>query len=287
MHAGSLTPMRVAAAYLELVDEEAPGLVEGLNLIGSAALGDYRPRTSDVDFVAVTANRLDESTLATLDHVHLLLRQRCPRPHFDGLYVTWESLAHNPAQAGSLPTSHEGVFRTGGGSGDPVTWHMLAGHGVSCRGAATADLMVWTDQDRLAAWTRQNATRYWRPLLEAATRPGSRWWYGSFTTYGAVWIVTGLSRLQFTLETGAITSKEGAALHVLASTPEPWRRVLLESLRIRRRDRATLDLAGLLSGGAEFFPVPAAGARSLYLTPLQRQRDVLAFGQTVVERLTS
>lgn len=30
MHAGSFTPGQVAAAYLELVDEEAPGLVEGL-----------------------------------------------------------------------------------------------------------------------------------------------------------------------------------------------------------------------------------------------------------------
>lgn len=235
----------------------------------------------------MTANRLDRRALAALEHVHLLLRQRLPRPHFDGLYVTWESLAHDPAQAGSLPTSHEGVFRAGGGGGDPVTWHMLTRHGVSCRGAATADLAVWTDPDTLAAWTRQNATRYWRPLLEEASRPGKRWWYGSFTTYGAVWIVTGLSRLQFTLETGGITSKEGAALHALASSPEPWRRVLLESLRIRRSDRATLDLAGLLSGGAEFLPGRAAPARSLYRTPLQRRRDVLAFGKTSVARLAS
>lgn len=45
----------VVDTYLRVVDEEAPGLVEGLYLVGSVALGEFRPHTSDVDFVAVTA----------------------------------------------------------------------------------------------------------------------------------------------------------------------------------------------------------------------------------------
>ncbi len=45
----------MVAAYLELADAEAPTLVEGLYLVGSAVLNDFRPGASDVDFVAVTA----------------------------------------------------------------------------------------------------------------------------------------------------------------------------------------------------------------------------------------
>ncbi|MFI6172557.1 nucleotidyltransferase domain-containing protein [Nocardia sp. NPDC051052] len=43
--------------YLASVDAEAPGLIEGLYLEGSLALNDFRPDASDIDFVAVTANR--------------------------------------------------------------------------------------------------------------------------------------------------------------------------------------------------------------------------------------
>jgi hypothetical protein len=34
---------QVVGAYLEAVDGEAPGLVEGLYLVGSAALDDFHP----------------------------------------------------------------------------------------------------------------------------------------------------------------------------------------------------------------------------------------------------
>jgi hypothetical protein len=43
---------QVVDAYLRMVDAEVAGLVEGLYLVGSVALGDFRPRGSDIDFVA-------------------------------------------------------------------------------------------------------------------------------------------------------------------------------------------------------------------------------------------
>ena len=51
-------PIDVATAlgtYLEIVDSCAPGLVEGLYVVGSYALGDRHEATSDIDIVAVTA----------------------------------------------------------------------------------------------------------------------------------------------------------------------------------------------------------------------------------------
>lgn len=41
----------LVAAYLEAVDGEVGGLVEGFYLVGSAAPGDFRPHRSDIDFV--------------------------------------------------------------------------------------------------------------------------------------------------------------------------------------------------------------------------------------------
>ncbi|WP_322769577.1 hypothetical protein [Frankia sp. Cr1] len=49
-------------AYLLAVDAIDPDLVEGFYVIGSAALDDFRPGASDVDFVAVTTQGVEEST---------------------------------------------------------------------------------------------------------------------------------------------------------------------------------------------------------------------------------
>ena len=48
---------QVTGLFLDLVDEAAPGLVEGLYLRGSLGFGEWYAGRSDVDFVAVTADR--------------------------------------------------------------------------------------------------------------------------------------------------------------------------------------------------------------------------------------
>jgi hypothetical protein len=55
-----------AASYLAVVDEYSPGLLDGLYVVGSGAIGDYRPRTSDLHVVAVTAERLEGDALSRL-----------------------------------------------------------------------------------------------------------------------------------------------------------------------------------------------------------------------------
>jgi hypothetical protein len=134
-------------SYLALADAEAPGLVEGLYLEGSVALGDFRPRASDIDFVAVTAEPPDTAVLAALARVHDRLRRQRRRPFFDGLYLTWSDLADGPAAATGRPASSEGRFRpiSGPGHANPVTWHTIAGHGVTLRGPEPSDLDIWTD----------------------------------------------------------------------------------------------------------------------------------------------
>jgi hypothetical protein len=44
----------ITTAFLQVLDEEAPGLVTGLYLTGSVDLADFQPGASDIDFVAVT-----------------------------------------------------------------------------------------------------------------------------------------------------------------------------------------------------------------------------------------
>lgn len=247
--------------YLDAVGVEVPGLIEGLYLVGSVALGDFRLHGSDIDFVAVTADRPDTKNLAALERVHFRLRERWRRPFFDGIYVTWDDLANDPALIRPGPSAHESRFNPNGrGEWNPVTWHTLAQHGVRCQGPAVADLTVWNDPAVLAAWTNDNLDTYWRRWLDRGARLVSRDGMAQLTAWACAWYVLGVCRLHYTLATGAITSKEGAGLYALSAFAEKWRRVIEEALRIRR----------------------GAAGRSAYRSPLARRRDVHAFSNMVI-----
>jgi len=274
----------VVDAYLEAVDDEAPDLIEGLYLTGSVALGDFRPTSSDVDFVAATSKPPDAAALGALGRAHNRLRRRYSRPFFDGRYVTWDDLARDPKRVGSGPYAHAGRFRARGRENcDPVTWLMLARHGVRCRGPAPADLAIWTDPAALFTWTLNNFDGYWRPLLQRARRFPDPWTVTAFTSYGAVWIVLGVCRLHYTLATGKIGSKNAAGEYGLRTFPDRWHPVLNEALRIRRADRARPDLTSALSEMLGDLRVkPPLGVGSLFPTPAARRRDVLAFADMVI-----
>jgi hypothetical protein len=274
---------KVVMAYLDAVDSEAPGLIQGLYLTGSAALDEFRPNTSDIDFVAITAARPDAAMLGGMARTHSRLRRFCRRPSFDGLYVTWDDLARHPAHAEGLPYSHEGCFHSSGSRGDPVTWQTVARRGIPCRGPRPEALEIWTDAAFLANWTLNNLDGYWRKLLVRAVSFPDPWSLTALTTYGAVWIVPGISRLHYTLASGELCSKEAAVRYAIRTFPEQWHRVLNESLRIRQADRARHDLASAVTEIAADLRICAPGhGGSLYRTPFARRRDVLAFGDMII-----
>jgi hypothetical protein len=271
----------VVGAYLAAVDAEAAGVVEGLYLVGSVALDDFGPRSSDIDFVAVTADRPDAAAVAALARVHARLRHR-RRPHFDGYYLTWDDLAADPAQAQRGPATHAGRFDArGGGPGDPVTWHTLARHGVCCRGPA--QVRVWTDRGRLQAWCDANLDSYWRRWLRRSSTLRSPGGLFALTPYAAVWLVAGVGRIHYTLVTGDICGKAAAARHALDTFGERWQRVAGEALRIRSADLAGSRLPGMLAAQlTDYTRRGGAHVRPLYRTPLARRRDVLAFGAMAI-----
>jgi hypothetical protein len=204
----------LVSRYLDLVDAEVPGLVEGFYLVGSVALDDFRPGASDVDFVAVTADPPTPAARAALSRIHRRL------PLLDGAYRTWTDLA-GPAEA----------------AGDtPVTWHTLARHGIAVRGPHPSTVDIHLDPAALSAWCRGNLNAYWRPWLTRSARLATRRGLVSLSPWAAVWVVTGVSRIHHTLATGEIISKEAAARYAQATFPVRWHRVTGEALRIRRAE---------------------------------------------------
>ncbi|MFF2651652.1 aminoglycoside adenylyltransferase domain-containing protein [Streptomyces sp. NPDC058045] len=251
-----------AEQYLSLVDETVPGLVEGLYLTGSAALGDFVPGHSDIDFVAVSASPATPAQAHALTEVHKLLSVRYPRPHFDGPYVTWRQLADDPAGVPPGPHAHAGRLRHPSSAGrTPVVWHTLARHGIPLRGPDPALLTVDTDPVGLARWTDRNLDLYWRPWWRRSSRLGTPAGLACLGSWAPAWGVLGVSRMHCTLATGEIVSKSAAGDYARDVFGPRWHRILDECLRIRR----TTD------------------PHSRYHSPLTRRRDALAYVDTTIE----
>jgi Domain of unknown function (DUF4111) len=252
----------VVRTFLPMVDRAAPGLVEGLYLHGSVALGDFRVGRSDIDFVAVCADRPGDDAVTALAGVHRDLDRLHPRPYFDGVYLTKADLAAGPDGCPDVPGCHESTFEPSGRMMlCPVTWHELDEHGVVMRGPALEKLALWTDQAVLLAFTRNNLQTYWhgwvagldRLAEEASERTSNPWFVD--------WCVLGSVRLHALLATGRLHSKGSAGRYALGALDSRWHQILTEALRIRDGDEG----------------------QSLYADPLHRLRVTRDFVAMVVD----
>ncbi len=230
----------VCEAYLAAVDDALPGLVEGLYLHGSLGFGEWYAGRSDIDFVAVTAERPDVRTVRSLQRMHEGLGEIFPRPSYDGFYATWADLAASVDRCPDVPCTLGGQWRDEGRFDvNPVTWHELALHGVTIRGPQLEDVEIWTDQQVLRHYVHENLTSYWAGEVaslarfpEEAARPNVM-----------AWCVLGIPRLHHLLATDRLTSKNGGGAHAVTVFGERWRPLVTEALAYR----ATGERAGMLS----------------------------------------
>lgn len=231
------TVRRDIATYLAAVDDVLPGFLEGVYVVGSIPLGDYRPAISDVDLVAVSAWRPTKPQLDALASIH-----RPSHPSIDVLYVAGDDLGSDPRQL-SPPYSLDGTFMPDGGfMANPVTWRQLQLAAVPVRGPRLAAGDVWFDADTLRRWNVANLDDYWARRL--------RDWRGIDPTEPAVrhksglqWLVLGVPRLHYTITTLGVTSKTGAGRYALGVVDDRWHPVVEVALALRSDRSTTLPMS--------------------------------------------
>lgn len=230
----------VCETYLSMVDEELPGVVEGLYLHGSVGFGEWHDGRSDIDFVAVTRERPTPPDVARLDRVHERLGETFPTPPYDGFYATWDDLARPADDCPDVPCILAGEFRDAWRFDvNPVTWHELAWHGHTVRGPEVADVDVWTDRAVLRAYSHDNLGTYWAEQARALAQFPSEAGRPDIVA----WCVLGIPRLHHLLATGRLTSKDGAGRYAVDTFGEEWRILVAEALSYR----ATGERIGMMS----------------------------------------
>ncbi|GIF20713.1 hypothetical protein BJ973_001382 [Actinoplanes tereljensis] len=211
---------QVTNTYLELVDRELPGFVQGLYLVGSAVLDAWQPELSDIDTIVFTAREPAADDLATLDRIH---RSLATRPYFDSVYVPPSLATTWPTHKEPVPFVVNGAFQTGKPCGEltPVVWQVLQRYGVKVRGPEIADLDVRVDPGELLRYNLDNLRDYWQPSVVAnephlaALDPAE-----PLDAETVVWFVTGPARLHHTAATGDIISKAAAADYLASQFPQ-------------------------------------------------------------------
>jgi hypothetical protein len=228
--------MDVATAlgtYLEIVDATAPGLVEGLYVVGSYALGDWQQGRSDIDIVAVLAEPATDIDIGTLRTAHALLNERQPLPHINGPCLAWGDLVVPPGTGLHRPWTLDGELHHDGDCFEinPVTWYTLATYGVTVRGPAAETLQIPHEVEERVRFVIDNLSTYWHQLAEsvvtACEDPDASFDLASFE-----WCALGALRLHFTAFTGDVTSKTGAAEYGIVVTPDYMHEVIRAALAV-------------------------------------------------------
>jgi hypothetical protein len=243
-------PRRVAGDMLARLERALPGRMDGFYVVGSASMGAFRPGRSDIDFVAIVNRDLRGPELRRLRALHAtrwasaLIRDTAIRRRWplvcNGIYITRFDLSRSPLDVTPLAGHVGGRFRVAPPTGfdvNPVTWRVLARHGIALRGADRDQLHVRTDDAELRTWVRDNLNSYWRGWAARTARIGRRRAIIPPRRLAA-WGVLGAPRLHYTLTTGEIATKETAALYALEVFEPRWHGLIDDALRWWRGESA-------------------------------------------------
>ena len=222
-----------AHTHIAMLERLLPGWLVGWYAVGSAALGCFDRRVSDLDFVAVVRRSLGEDELAPLRRAHRALDDRRLFAPLDGLYVAIDAFAGGDRRCLRFNDGrfHEPVAFS---PYSPAGW-VLKHCAAAFLGPEPAALPFEPDWALVAAGMRQNLSGYWRAWAAGCRNPADpRWWWLNLSPAALEWCVLGVSRIRYSLMEGGIAGKEAAGRQALSTAPVRFHPVILEALR--RRD---------------------------------------------------
>lgn len=235
--------------YQALLDEQLPGRIGGLYLVGAVALGEFDLRDDQLDFIAASDAPLTETDRSTCNAIHQMVQSEFATPSLDGLYVTWEQLgAAPPRDPQTITAWNDGRLAPADVAGypvskvNPVTWTTLAQHGITLRGPDARELPIHQDRAELTAWNLRNLDTYWHRTARMA-RQIPREAAAAFDPRKFVWAILGPPRLHYTISTGRITTKDAAGEYALANFPSQWHGLIRAAIATHRGDISTFGEA--------------------------------------------
>lgn len=82
----------ILSLYFEQINNWQSDFIQGFYIYGSLSLGHFSLELSDIDFVAITKERLKDKEIARLEQIHHQIERHYAKPNLNGIYITWNDL---------------------------------------------------------------------------------------------------------------------------------------------------------------------------------------------------
>jgi len=211
----------------------------GMYLDGSLALGDFDPRSSDIDFVVVTDAALPGDLFVALRDMHARFDAGGSpwATEVEAIYIPREAIRRfDPARA-HWPRIERGetLVMEHGDSGWVVHWYIVREHGMALAGPDPRTLIDPVTTYDLRRAMAAIADSWLEPARHDRGALGRR---GTQT-----YMVKTLCRMLYTLDAGAVVSKPAAACWARTIAGGRWA-TLIERASAWRKDPTRQDTPG-------------------------------------------
>ena len=219
--------------YARRIQQEMPGQVSAFYLVGSIGLGDFNPRLSDIDFVAILSSKATAGDFEKIFTIHQGIAAQSPKWKFEGMYFQARDLGCLDGEVEPFLNYHDGKLKWADRFGlSSVTWWILKHCGIAVFGPPVQSLTFTVDMDELIRRQRENLNSYWASWT---TRPDGI--LALLSDWGIQWTVLGVLRQFYTIHERQITSKTKAGEYALGCVPDRWHPIIREAIALREEPK--------------------------------------------------
>ena len=201
--------------------------IVGVYIYGSIALGAFHVDTSDVDFVTVISDSVNEKQ--QLVELHKKLSGSTLGKRMDGMYISLADLGKYNDEMNEYVYCADGKANVGHWDINAVTWWTLKNQGITVTGKEAEDLPFQIRWDDVVHTMKYNVEQYWSGK---AKQP-----YLFFIEEWVESAVVTMGRILYTLDHKTIVSKDRGLQYLLECSEEEWDLLLKEVARIRENPK--------------------------------------------------
>ncbi|MBX0351518.1 nucleotidyltransferase domain-containing protein [Bacillus toyonensis] len=201
------------------------GKIVGVYVYGSIALGAFHIETSDVDFVAVLNDSVNEAEKQQIVELHKKMSESTLGKRMDGMYIPLADLGKYNHEINEYVYCADGKADIGHWDINAVTWWTLKNQGITVIGKEVEDLPFQIKWDDVVNTMKYNVEQYWS---EKAKQP-----YLFFIEEWVESAVVTMGRILYTLDHKTIVSKDRGLQYLLERSAKEWEPLLKEVERMR------------------------------------------------------
>ncbi|WP_229168217.1 nucleotidyltransferase domain-containing protein [Bacillus cereus] len=209
--------------------------IVGVYIYGSIALGAFHIETSDVDFVTVISDFVNEAEKKQIIELHKKISKSTLGKRMDGMYIRLADLGKYNHEMNEYVYCAEGKAESGYWDINAVTWWTLKNQGITIIGKEAEDLPFQIKWDDVVNTMKYNVEHYWS---EKAKRP-----YLFFIEEWVESAVVTMGRILYTLDHKTIVSKDRGLQYLLERSAKEWEPLLKEVERMRNNPKGKRKLS--------------------------------------------